>query len=122
MVKNLDDPRGARRGERKRRMFIARVTLQIRPSHRGSFRAYAAEECKQARALPGCVEYAFCEDVADPARVLLYEEWASREQFEVYRASPLFAQAGAHLGPMLESPPRSAYYESEDVFTACAMR
>jgi quinol monooxygenase YgiN len=100
-------------------MFIARVTLRIRPSERGAFRAYVAEETRQARALPGCVEYAFCEDVTDPARVLLYEEWASREQFEAYRASPLFEAAGAQLGPMLEGPPRSAYYESDDVFTAC---
>jgi quinol monooxygenase YgiN len=102
-------------------MFIARVTLRIRPSDRAAFRAYAVEESRQARGLPGCVEYSFSEDVGDPARVLLYEEWANREQFEAYRESPLFKAAGAHLGPMLEEPPRSAYYESDDVFATCAV-
>ena len=102
-------------------MFIARVSLRIREADRAAFRAYAIEESAQARALPGCVEYAFHEDVAEPARVLLYEEWVSREPFEAYRRSPLFAAAGAHLLPMLAEPPRSAYYESEDVFSACGL-
>jgi quinol monooxygenase YgiN len=103
-------------------MFIARVTLRIRPSEQAGFSAYALEESRQARDLPGCVEYAFYADVGDPARVLLYEEWANREQFEAYRQSSLFKAAGAHLVPMLAEPPRSAYYESEDLFAACAVR
>jgi quinol monooxygenase YgiN len=103
-------------------MFIARVTLRIRASDRLGFRAYAVEESRRARDLPGCVEYAFFEDVSDAARVLLYEEWANRESFEAYRDSSLFKEAGAHLRPMLEEPPKSAYYESEDVFAACAVR
>lgn len=98
-------------------MFIARVELEIKAGEREAFRAYASSEARKVRDLPGCVRYRFTEDVSEPSRVLLYEEWASRAEFEAYKGSPLFAAAGAKLGPMLAAPPASAYYESEDVFT-----
>lgn len=101
-------------------MFIARITLQIRDHE--SFRRHAAGELDTAavRALPGCVTYRFCQDVARPNEVLLYEEWATRADFEAYKASSLFTRVGAGLRPLLAAPPSSAYYESEDLFTACA--
>ena len=100
-------------------MIIARIELELQPSQQPSFRHYARSEAARARVLEGCVRYAFHEDVADPLRVLLYEEWTSREAFEAYKASPLFAEAGQHLRPMLAAPPKSAYYESEDLFARC---
>jgi len=102
-------------------MFIARIELAIKPSERSAFRAYVAEEAPLVRALAGCVRYRFSEDVTEPSHVLLYEEWASRAEFEAYKSSPLFTGAGATLGPMLAAPPSSAYYESDDVFTSCAV-
>jgi quinol monooxygenase YgiN len=104
-------------------MFIARIVLTIQDPQRDAFRQYAAGEGLGPRALAGCVDYSFCEDVAEPKRVLLYEEWATREAFESYKASPSFAAASARLQPMLAEPPRSAYYDSEDLFGgACAVR
>lgn len=98
-------------------MFIARVELEIKPSEQDAFRAYASSDALEVRDLPGCVRYRFTEDVSEPSHVLLYEEWSSRAAFEAYKASPLFAAAGAKLRPMLSAPPTSAYYESDDVFT-----
>lgn len=72
--------------------------------------------------MEGCVAYAFLEDVGDANSVMLYEEWASRDAFDAYKASPAFVAAGAKLRPMLAEPPKSAYYESEDLFTSCAVR
>jgi quinol monooxygenase YgiN len=103
-------------------MFVVRVSLKIQSSHGEAFRAYAASEGLEPRKLPGCVEYSFCEDLAEPLRVLLYEEWASRPEFEAYKASSFFAATGTRLRGMLAEPPRSAYYESDDVFAACALR
>jgi quinol monooxygenase YgiN len=103
-------------------MFIARINLKLRAGQRAAFRDYAGAEGLQARTLAGCVDYSFFEDVGDPTRVLLYEEWASRKQFEAYKASPVFEAAGARLRPLLEEPPKSAYYESEDVYASCALR
>ncbi|MEO8876857.1 MAG: putative quinol monooxygenase [Polyangiaceae bacterium] len=102
-------------------MFVVRVQLKIRENQRERLRAYVTSETAAARSLPGCEEYAFCEDISDPLRVLLYEEWATRSEFEAYKASAIFAASGAALGPMLAEPPRSAYYESEDVFASCKL-
>jgi quinol monooxygenase YgiN len=102
-------------------MFIARVTLTIQDRQRDEFRRFASAEALEARALAGCVEYAFCEDVADPSRVLLYEEWSSRDAFEAYKKSALFEASGARLMPMLAGAPKSSYYESDDLFGACAV-
>lgn len=102
-------------------MFIVRIDLDVRPEHRDALRAVAAEDGPTARGLPGCVDYTFCEDVLRPERVLLYEEWRSRAEFEAYRASLVFTQMGARLRPLLNAPPKSAYYESDDVFAQCAV-
>lgn len=103
-------------------MFVARVTLKVQNDKMESFRRFAKAEGLDARRLSGCVEYAFCEDIAEPARVLLYEEWESRAAFEAYRSSPAFTASGATLMPLLAEPPKSSYYESDDVFSACAVQ
>ena len=97
-------------------MFVVCVTLTLQANHRDSFRDYAGREGLQARNMPGCVEYSFCEDVADPLRVLLYEEWATREDFEEYKSSPFFSATNQRLKALLCAPPKSAYYVAEDVF------
>jgi quinol monooxygenase YgiN len=103
-------------------MFVARIALKIQDPQRDAFRRYAAAEGLAPRTLAGCVEYSFCENVSDPTRVLLYEEWASRDAFESYKASPMFAAVGARLQPMLAAAPKSAYYESENIFDTCAVQ
>lgn len=91
-------------------MFIARISLVV--TDRDALRAFAGAEVAAARALPGCVDYRFCEDVTSPNRILLYEEWTDRDSFEAYKSSPLFAKAGAAIRPLLAEPPQSAYYDS----------
>ncbi len=103
-------------------MFIARIALRLRAAQKDAFQAFVCGEGLEARKRPGCVDYSFLEDVTDPARVVLYEEWTNRQAFDAYKASPLFEAIGARLGPMLEAPPKSAYYESDDVFGSCALR
>jgi quinol monooxygenase YgiN len=103
-------------------MFIARIELRITAGQRDDFRKYAASEGLAARELTGCVDFAFCEYIGDPDRVLLYEEWSTREAFDAYKGSAMFAASGARLMPMLAEAPKSAYYESENIFDRCAVR
>ena len=103
-------------------MFVARIDLRIRPESRHAFHEYARSGVEDARALDGCVDYSFCEDVNDPTRIILYEEWRSRADFEAYKSSALFEATGARLRPMLAKAPSSAYYESDDLFATCAVR
>ncbi len=103
-------------------MFVVRIDLKLRAEKRSAFHEYVRVEGRRARELDGCLDYSFCEDLDDPTRVILYEEWSSRAQFEAYRSSALFAATGARLRPMLAQGPDSAYYESENLFTTCAVR
>jgi quinol monooxygenase YgiN len=102
-------------------MFVVRIEMKVRPEERDTFRDFVTADGLSARNLAGCIDYSFCEEVGNPQRVLLYEEWATREEFEAYRASSAFLSTGARLRPLLAEPPKSAYYESEDVFSACAI-
>lgn len=97
-------------------MFIARIALEVDDLE--AFRRHAALEVVAVRALPGCVTYRFCQDVTTPSEVLLYEEWSSASSFEAYKSSPLFEEISAGLMPLLTAPPKSAYYESDDLFEA----
>jgi quinol monooxygenase YgiN len=100
-------------------MFVVRIDLKIRTEQRAAFRAYAGADGLRPRSFAGCVDYTFCEDLSEPTRVLLYEEWTTRDLFEVYKASDFFHATGARLREMLQEPPRSAYYESDDIFDSC---
>ena len=103
-------------------MFVVRIEMKVQPEQLGAFREYAGADGLEARKLPGCVDYTFCEEIGNPSRVLLYEEWSSRAQFEAYRASSVFLATGPRLRSMLAAPPKSAYYESDDVSAARAVR
>src|SRR5262249_17778783 len=103
-------------------MFVVRIEMKLRPEQRNAFQDYVRIDGLEARKLPGCVDYSFCEDVGNPLRVLLYEEWSTREQFDAYRASTVFSASGPRLRSMSAEPPKSAYYEADNVFEACAVR
>lgn len=102
-------------------MFVVRIEMKLRPEARDRFHDFVTADGLQARSLPGCMDYSFCEEVGNPSRVLLYEEWTTRAEFEAYRASSVFSSTGASLRPLLAEPPKSAYYDSDDVFSACAI-
>ncbi len=49
--------------------------------------AESAETVGQARAAPGCLEFAISADTLDPGRVLVFERWASEAQLLAFRGS-----------------------------------
>ncbi|MDQ3032033.1 MAG: antibiotic biosynthesis monooxygenase [Myxococcota bacterium] len=91
-------------------MMVIRVVVQVRPEHVDAFAAHMRAESLQVRALEGCQRYELFRDPEAPGRFLLYEEWASREAFDAYRASDLLRESFAVLGPMMAAPPDSVYY------------
>ena len=97
-------------------MFVIRIQLTLQAATRDAFRQWVVDAGLAARALTGCVEYTFGEDVADPLRVILYEEWTTQADFEAYKQSAVFAATSERLRPMLAQPPKSAYFRAENVF------
>lgn len=96
-------------------MIVVRVAFQVEEGSLSSFREHAKQEGVAARAQPGCAEYSFFEDVAQPGRVLLYEEWESQAAFDAYKASSAFADNAKVLFPLIVGKPSSAYYQAERV-------
>ena len=54
---------------------------------------------------PGCIEYALWQDVADPTRFAMVEEWESEEALGTHLAQESLQQAVAKLLPMRIEPP-----------------
>ena len=64
------------------------------------------------RALGGCRRYALFRDPHEPARFLLYEEWATAAAFDAYQSHRL-RDAFAVLRPMMAGSPDGEYFEAE---------
>jgi quinol monooxygenase YgiN len=95
-------------------MFTVRVAFQVGPDDREKLVAQLQVERQEVpERFDGCERFDVCCDTEDPRRILLYEEWLSRESFEAYRRSEYFAAGGAVLFPLIDGEPASAYYESE---------
>jgi quinol monooxygenase YgiN len=68
-------------------MLIIAGWLQVDPDARDRY----LQECRQvvtlARAAPGCLDFGLSADLLDPARINVYERWASDEQLHAFRGS-----------------------------------
>ena len=67
-------------------MVIVAGTFEVDPAQRDEFIAGRAEGMRTSRAEPGCLEYTFSPDPLDPARVMLFERWASQADLDVHLA------------------------------------
>lgn len=56
--------------------------------HRDAWVESAREMAQKSRAEPGCLDYCFSFDLADPGVAYCYQEWASREQLDAHASSP----------------------------------
>jgi quinol monooxygenase YgiN len=74
-------------------MVIVGGTFQVDPDQRELFIAGRAAMMRASRGEQGCLEYTFCADPIDPARVVLYERWASQPDLD------------AHLAALRATPP-----------------
>jgi quinol monooxygenase YgiN len=60
-------------------MVIVAGYFEVDPTAREAFIASRTESMRSSRAEEGCLVYAFSPDPLDPARVLLFERWESKE-------------------------------------------
>lgn len=76
-------------------MIIVSGSLTVDPARRDAFVAGCRPVVEQARAAPGCLDFAITTDTVDPARVVVYERWESGAAVEAFRlaGSPATPQA-----------------------------
>jgi quinol monooxygenase YgiN len=79
--------------------------VRVRPEELATVLTVAARIGESSRTEPGCREYRFAQDVADPAVLVLAGEWASEEALQAHLASPGFAAFVDVLGRAIEGNP-----------------
>jgi quinol monooxygenase YgiN len=78
------------------------IQLQARPETSDALKAYLDQILPGTRAAEGCLDLHLGVDQDDPTRVVSYETWASRAQFETYFAwprTPASSNNSAHCSP-----------------------
>lgn len=66
-------------------MIMVAGHLIVDPADRDSYLAECATVVRQARAAPGCQDFAISADLVDPGRVVVYERWESTAAVEAFR-------------------------------------
>jgi quinol monooxygenase YgiN len=95
-------------------MIIVSGTLRIDPADRDTAMKLATEMAEASRAEEGCGAYGFWEDVAEPGRFRIFEEWASAQALEEHFATPHMAAFMAGLGEVKISDMDLHRYEVDE--------
>lgn len=74
-------------------------TLKARPERRDDLESILAAMVSPTRAEPGCINYDFHVDAADPCVFVFYENWRSDADLEEHMKMP-------HLQPLLSQADR----------------
>jgi quinol monooxygenase YgiN len=61
------------------------LEMQVEPEKVDDFLSVMATALKDTRAFPGCRSVVTLQDAEDPGRILLWEEWETREDDQKYR-------------------------------------
>lgn len=78
-------------------MIIVAGHLTVEPEHRESYLAGCVSVVAQARATPGCLDFAIAADLVEPGRVNVVERWESQEAVEAFRGSGPGGEQGAAM-------------------------
>ena len=80
-------------------VMIVAGTLTVRPEDREAYLAGCRAVVEQARAAPGCLEFAITADLVEPGRIQVFERWRTRAELEAFRGSgPADEQTAVLLG------------------------
>jgi quinol monooxygenase YgiN len=86
----------------------------IRPEMLEETRSAAIRMGEASRAEPGCNEYRFATDLADPAVMVLAEEWASEGALQAHMATPHFTSFSELLARAIAAPPDFRRFDAQD--------
>jgi quinol monooxygenase YgiN len=93
---------------------IVHGRMAIRPEMVEEARSAAIQMGEASRAEPGCNEYGFTQDLADPRVLVLTEEWASEEALQAHMATPSFAAFAELLARVIAAPPDFRRFNAQD--------
>ena len=79
-------------------------TVTAKPETRGELIALLAAQVAPTRLEPGCLNYDFHVDAADPCCFVFYENWQSQADLDAHLAMPHLAPLFSQLGRLLAKP------------------
>jgi len=71
--------------------------LVVDPQYRDDYLVGCVEVVRRARRTAGCLDFALSADLADPARVNIFERWESQAAVEAFRGSGPSDEQGASI-------------------------
>ena len=78
-------------------MVIVAGYILVDPTRRDSYLAGCVAVVEQARAAPGCLDFAITADLVDLGRVNIFERWESQAAVEAFRGSGPSDEQGAAI-------------------------
>ncbi len=66
-------------------MLIVAGWIRVDPDQRQVYLAGSAAVVEQARAAPGCLDFALSADLVDPGRINVHERWDSETELLAFR-------------------------------------
>lgn len=84
-------------------MIYVVATFRLHPGALEPFVEAAYALIDVARREPGCVYYDLHASVADPDRVMCFEQWQDRPAFDRHMATPALASFSAAIEPLVLS-------------------
>jgi quinol monooxygenase YgiN len=79
-------------------MLVIAGRIEIDPANKQVAVAAAVEMMAETRREAGCISYTFSGDLAEPGRILVFEEWESQEALDAHFASPHMARFQKAMG------------------------
>lgn len=93
-------------------MILIQGHLRTSPEGAAKLKAVAAPLITATRQEPGCIAYAFAEDVGEPGLVHIVERWADASALEAHNKTPHLAAFMAAMPTLGISSFRVARYEA----------
>ncbi len=79
-------------------------TVTAKPETRDDLQGLLAAQVAPTRAEPGCINYDFHVDAADPCCFVFYENWRTQADLDAHLAMPHLVPLFSQLARLLASP------------------
>jgi quinol monooxygenase YgiN len=84
---------------------VVTAVLLVKPEHQDQALEHLTTAVAATHGEEGCLLYALHRDLAEPARFVIVERWATAEDLEEHATLPHLKQLFTDLGPLLAEPP-----------------
>lgn len=95
-------------------MYIALIDFPVLAQDRATVLSVLAEGAAAARAMPGNLGFRVMIEADRPDEVSLLHRWADRGDFDAYIASPVFAEMGRQIRPLMAGAPVSLRMQAQE--------